>query len=118
MQITSSSVVALLQQIPDAKGTHHHFNYAVLLSTWVKQSVLCYASIKHGTVLSFFEWLLQQESDIENHFISLNSYYGVELNAHSLISLLHSAHDKNHQFLPWLHGSQSCEKLFRAMCTV
>ena len=71
----------------------------------------------HGMVLSFLD------SGTNGCFKKMNSLltvtssccYCVELNAHSIISLIQSACGKDHQFLPWLHGSQSCEKLFRMM---
>ena len=52
---------------------------------------------------------------LQNNFITENSYSCIELNAHSLIILLLTACKSGYTFLPWLYGSQSCEKLFRTL---
>ena len=51
-------------------------------------------------------------------FITLNSYICVELNAHALITSLLVLLDKLSEigsdgYLPWMFGSQPCEKAFR-----
>jgi len=56
-----------------------------------------------------------KEYSIQNNFITENTYSCIELNVHSLITLLQTARKSGHNFLPWLHGSQSCEKLFRTL---
>jgi len=93
MRITSSSVLAMLQQIPDAKGTHQYLTIlCCVVDSYLDETISPLSCIYKAWYSAFFlrfwhEWLLQQESfDIENHFVSLNSYYCVELNAHSLIS--------------------------------
>ena len=47
---------------------------------------------------------------------NLNAYMCIELNAHSLISFILTLRNclPDSGFLPWLLGSQSCEKAFRA----
>lgn len=54
---------------------------------------------------------------LKTHFISLNAYVCVELNAHSLILILLYLrnHDLAHLFLPTLLGSQQCESIFRQL---
>ena len=62
------------------------------------------------------QWIVNsKEYSIQNNFITENSYSCIELNAHSLIILLQTARKSGHNFLLWLHGSQSCEKLFRTV---
>ena len=56
-----------------------------------------------------------EEYSIQNNFITENSYSCIELNAHSLITQLLTACKSGYNFLPWLCGSQSCEKLFRTL---
>lgn len=55
----------------------------------------------------------------KQQFHNPNAYMCVELNAHSLILFLHTIQtltpDKKNTFFPWLLGSQSCEKAFRAV---
>ena len=65
------------------------------------------------------QWVISSEShNLEQNFISLNSYVCIELNAHVLILLLmilrsNSSAEECYYF-PWLLGSQPCEKAFRA----
>lgn len=50
-----------------------------------------------------------------DNFISSNSYAGIELNAHSIVTLLRKCRNLNapHLFLPTLMSSQPCEEYFR-----
>ena len=65
------------------------------------------------------QWLiLHPRFNLKNNFITSNAYICVELNAHALISFLITIikhFNSDHSlFLPWLLGSQSCEKTFRS----
>jgi len=65
------------------------------------------------------QWIiLNSKYTVRDNFVSTNTYMCTELNAHSLIihalSLQMLAPSENIYFLPWLLGSQCCEKLFRA----
>lgn len=60
--------------------------------------------------------MLSPEYNLTDSFITCNAYTCVELNAHSLITFILSLQtvtpsDSKH-FLPWLLGSQCCEKVF------
>ena len=62
--------------------------------------------------------LLHPQYDLGKNFITSNAYMCIELNAHALVTILLTIrktlpHD-SHCFLPWLLGSQTCEKIFRA----
>ena len=66
------------------------------------------------------QWLLlKPDYTIGNNFITLNAYMCIELNAHSLITFLLTVRDElppdSGCFIPWMLGSQSCEKIFRAV---
>uniref|UniRef100_A0A1X7UG58 Uncharacterized protein n=1 Tax=Amphimedon queenslandica TaxID=400682 RepID=A0A1X7UG58_AMPQE len=52
--------------------------------------------------------------------MTLNAYLCIKINAHSFITFLLLATGKHDSslFLPWLLGSQSCEKAFRAYCSI
>ena len=62
-------------------------------------------------------YLYSPNYTLGNNFLSTNAYVCVELNAHSLLTYLITVRDTipldNNCFLPWLLGSQSCEKIFR-----
>ena len=66
------------------------------------------------------QWLLcHKQYTLEKNFITLNSYICIELNAHALITSLLVLRDKlseigSDSYLPWMFGSQPCEKAFRA----
>ena len=64
------------------------------------------------------EYIVQESTKylLTSNFVSSNAYMCVELNAHALIIFIVTLRDKNQSasFLPWLLGSQCCEKTFRA----
>ena len=66
------------------------------------------------------QWLLfHTQYTLEKNFITLNSYICIELNADALITSLLVLWDKlseigSDSYLPWMFGSQPCEKAFRA----
>ena len=107
LHITSKSVITLLSQIPDAMGTSAFLE--VIACVQSGESVVC--SLLHALLASVHYTL-------GNNFITLNAYMCVELNAHSLISFLMTIRDSlppdSQCFVPWMLGSQSCEKIFRA----
>jgi hypothetical protein len=49
-----------------------------------------------------------------NHFIILNAYLCVEINAHALVMLITKLRDTPQLFKPWLFSSQPCESYFKA----
>ncbi|XP_045023267.1 uncharacterized protein LOC123466338 [Daphnia magna] len=49
-----------------------------------------------------------------NHFITLNAYLCVEINAHALVMLITKLRDTPQLFKPWLFSSQPCESYFKA----
>ena len=62
-------------------------------------------------------WLLQNPNyKLGNNFITLNACLYIELNAHALNTFLLTLRDSNNaeEFLPWMLGSQTCERVFRA----
>lgn len=63
------------------------------------------------------QWIMLSPNDsLGDNFITLNAYICIELNAHSIVIFLLTLRKLsiNAAFLPWLLGSQSCEKAFRA----
>lgn len=61
-------------------------------------------------------WLKENNYPLSIHFISLNAYVCIELNAHALIlAALKSHYLKDPKMLTtWLMSSQPCEQTFRA----
>ena len=65
------------------------------------------------------QWILVNcQCSLKNNFITYNAYMCIEINAHSLITFLMTVRDQlskdSASFLPWLLGSQSCERTFRS----
>ena len=126
MHITSKSVIELLQRFPDAKGT---MIFLVLvrcvIDSFLDKQLDMYSRIKKAWYAVFFmrywrQWLLSNKNyTLGNNFITSNAYKCIEINAHSLVTFLLTIRDKlpanNECFFPWMLGSQSCEKAFRAV---
>ena len=68
------------------------------------------------------QWILVNcQCSLKDNFITYNAYMCTEINAHSLITFLMTVRDQLNKdstsasFLPWLLGSQSCERTFRSV---
>ena len=123
--ITSTSVLQLLEEVPDAKGT---FKYLQILRSFMDAFIDKHLSplerIKKAWYAIFFyrywhRWLcLHKEFSVKNNFITGNALSGVELNGHALVSFVIILRDKipngSNLFCPWLLGLQPCEQAFRA----
>ena len=64
------------------------------------------------------QWILQHSNyTVQNNFITQNAYLCIELNGHVIVlfadSYMRDYPKKDGVYLPWLLGSQSCEKTFR-----
>jgi len=123
--LCSSSVLSLLEQIPDAKGTHQYL-YIIknFIDAFLNKQISPLQRIKKVWYNIFFlrywnRWLsLQKAFNVKENFITSNAHTGIELNGHALILLLLLLRDKvpdgSKLFNPWLLGSQPCEQTFRA----
>ena len=126
LRITSSSVMAQISQIPDAKGTHVYLKaLKAVLDCYLNKQLSPLDRISNIWYAVFFfrywrQWLLSVPSySLGNNFITRNSYLCIELNAHALILFMRTLRDHYSDgaalFSPWKLGSQSCEKTFRAV---
>ena len=122
MRITHPTFLKVLQQIPDAQGTIEFLRVMrCVVDSYLDENITALDRIHKAWYAVFFfrywrKWVVKsKEYSIQNNFITENSYSCIEINAHSLITLLQTARKSGHNFLPWLHGSQSCEKLFRTL---
>ena len=125
MHVTSESVLELLSQIPDAKGTKAYLEVMrAVVDSYLDKSLGVLSRIEKAWFAVFVmrywrKWiLLHPQYDLGKNFITSNAYMCIELNAHALVTILLTIrktlpHD-SHCFLPWLLGSQTCEKIFRA----
>ena len=125
MHMTSKACMALLSQIPDAKGTHSFLEVIQCVTdSFLDKDLDAPSRVEKAWYAVFFmrywrQWLLfNPHYTLGNNFITLNAYMCIELNAHSLITFLMTVRDSlqpdSQCFVPWMLGSQSCEKIFRA----
>lgn len=125
LHMTSESVMKLLTKIPDAKGTHAYLDVVrSVIDSFLDKKLDSLTRIRKAWYAVFFvrywrQWLLlKPDYQLGNNFITLNAYMCIELNAHSIITFLLTVRDvlppESGCFVPWVLGSQSCEKIFRA----
>lgn len=131
LRLTSESVFKSLDQIPDAKGTVAYLRVLrCVIDSYLDKSLSPLARIEKIWFALFFirywrHWIvLHPQYTLDANFITLNTYVCIELNAHALLTFLRTVQilsqgkndtDPEIGFLPWLLGSQSCEKAFRAV---
>ena len=116
-------MLSLLQSLPDAKDTIAYL-YALrcVIDSYLDKSLKPLDRVKKAWFSVFFmrywrQWImLSPDYTLGDNFITLNGYRCIELNAHSMIIFLLILRKLsiNAGCLPWLLGSQSCEKAFKA----
>ena len=122
---TIDCVMQLLATVPEAKGTVTYLRIMKSITdSFLNKNLECLVRIENAWysvfVLRYWrQWIiLNSNYNLSDHFITSNAYTCVELNAHSLITLVLSLQtmlpSDNKSFLPWLLESQCCEKVFRS----
>ena len=125
VHIISKSVEDLLAKVPDSNGTIAYLSVIrSVVESFLNKELPLTARIEKAWYAVFFlrywrAWLVSQPGyKLENNFVTRNAYICIEMNAHSLVTLARTMRDAsttgNECFPPWMLGSQSCEKLFRA----
>ena len=122
LHITTESVISLVSKCPSAKGTATYLQIIKnVVDAFLDKGLEPLSRVKKIWFVVFFVrywrwWLLQNPNyTLGSNFITTNAYVCIELNAHALITLILTLRESNHEeFLPWLLGSQSCEKIFRS----
>ena len=123
--MTSTSITTLLSKLPDAKGTAAYLNVMKLVTdSFLDKSTEYSARVQKAWYAVFmlrywYQWIvLHPDYTLGSNFITCDTYMCIELNAHSLISYMLSLQNllppDSDNFIPWLLGSQCCEKVFRA----
>ena len=114
----------LLQQIPGFLGTKCYAEIVKnVVDSYLDKSLDTVSRLEKIWYATFFvrywrKWILVNPMcTIKANFISHNCYMCIELNAHALITYALSIRDHCQgdlsNFMPWLLGSQTCEKTFR-----
>lgn len=115
----------ILDNIPDAVGTKCYIDIMnCIVDSYLNKSLDPLSRIEKLWYAVFFllrywrKWIeLSPQYTTQDNFITNNAYMCIELNAHALITFLITVRDNsknNDLFMPWVLGSQSCEKTFRA----
>ena len=116
----------LLQQISGSFGTKCYVEIIKnVVDSYLDKSLDVVSRLEKIWYATFFvrywrRWILVNPMyTIKVNFISHNCYMCIELNAHALITYALSIRDHFQgdftNFLPWLLGSQTCEKTFRTV---
>ena len=126
-RLTSSNVISLLSEFPDALGTKYYLVVVRnIIDSFLKKDLSPLQRIQDAWFALFFvrywrQWILcSKQYTLERNFITANAYICIELNAHALITFLLTLQNAksdcnvNNCYLPWLLGSQPCEQAFRA----
>ena len=128
-RLTSANinVISLLDEFPDTLGTKYYLLVIKnIVNSFLKRDLSPLQRIQDAWFALFFvrywrQWILNNKHyTLENNFITTNAYICIELNAHALITLLLTLQnpklvsDAYKCYLPWLLGSQPCERAFRA----
>jgi len=124
IHLTSNSVMTLLSENPDAQGTVAYLRLIQdVVDSYLDKTLNPLQRLEKAWHAVYFvrywrAWLVNSSDyNLKNNFITSNAYTCIELNAHALIVFLLALRDtcQSHEaFLPWMLGSQSCEKIFRA----
>ena len=121
----------MLKKSPEALGTYTYlFVLRCIVDSYITKDIEPLVRIEKAWTAIFFlrywrKWIEDNPSyTINKNFVTYNAYLCCELNGHSLISFvitLRDHGDSKSEFIPWVLGSQSCEKMFcsaRSMSTV
>ena len=125
VRMTGESMMNLLADVPDAKGTTIYLTLMKSINdSFLDKNLECLSRVEKAWYVLFVlrywrQWIVRHpDYNIANNFISSNTYMCIELNAHSLLvhilTLQLLLPPSNENFLPWLLGSQCCERLFRS----
>ena len=120
------SACPLLENIPGAFGTKCYVEIIQnVVDSYEDKSLGCISRIEKIWYANFFlrywrKWIMLLHSyTLKNNFITHNCYMCVELNAHAIIVYALTIRDffkgDARNFLPWMLGSQTCERMFRAV---
>ena len=116
----------LLREIPGACATKCYVEIIQnVVDSYEDKSLDCISRIEKIWYANFFlrywrKWiLLHHLYTLQNNFITQNCYMCVELNAHAIIIYALTIRDHfqgdSRNFLPWMLGSQTCERTFRTV---
>ena len=124
LRITSDSSLEVLKKSPEALGTYTYlFVLRCIVDSYITKDIEPLVRIEKAWTAIFFlrywrKWIEDNPSyTINKNFVTYNAYLCCELNGHSLISFvitLRDHGDSKSEFIPWVLGSQSCEKMFRS----
>jgi len=124
VRMTNKAVTNLLEDIPDGKGTRIYLDLMKSINDcFLDKDLEILNRIEKAWYVVFFlrywrQWIILNPTfNVNDNFVTINTYMCIELNAHSLLIYILTLQNKpthSESFLPWLLGSQCCKKIFRA----
>lgn len=120
-KLTATSVTSLLTD-DESKATQRLLIITrYILDAFLEKSLCIKQRIYFLWYANFFfrlwrSWIRDQEHwTLTKHWMTLNTYTCIELNAHALLVMIEKCRTNNNPeiLLPWLYSSQPCEKFFR-----
>lgn len=125
-KICSEKVLSLLKEIPESEATVQYLSILKdILDSFLNKEISVLERVYKMWNSVFFlriwrQWIFETKRSVQVHFVTLNCYTCIELNAHELLLLIEKCRSDPNSFLPWLFSSQPCEKMFcqtRSMTT-
>ena len=113
----------LLNRLPDAAGTAVYVDIiASVIDCYINKDLDILTRIERVWYAVFFlrywrQWvLLDSNSTLRDNFVTNNAYQCIEFNANAIVALTLTIRDHLQEttLQPWLLGSQTCERIFRA----
>ena len=109
-------------QLPNAIATKQYIHLIEsIIDAFLDEGLKPLERIQKIWYVAFFvrywrQWIIQHKDyTLTDNFITPNAYMCIELNAHALITFLITLREGGDAlYMPWVLGSQSCEKIFRS----
>ncbi len=119
--MTSEEVLSALRQVEECRATEWYLMMMQDITVaFLKEDTAPLLRVFLMWRVAFFMrmwrlWLQEEERALQDHFITMNAFICIELNAHNLVTGMRQLRDRGQQdlFLPFLWGSQPCEAYFR-----
>ena len=98
----SRKAMPLLDRLPDALGTKEYITLiCYIVDSYLDKALHPLARIEKIWYVDFF--MRYPKYTLQNNFITYNAYMCIELNAHAIITFLHSTKECGVLYMPWLY---------------
>ena len=114
----------LLHELPDAVGTKQYIGIIhSVVNSYLNKGLRPEERLHEIWFAVFFlrywrQWILNHPCfTLKENFITTNAFMCIEINAHTLLMCILCLREGSAatSFVPWMLGSQTCERMFRAL---